>query len=160
MSRPVFLIFLLIPSSAMAQAVSPDDRTRQLVEHARRLVAVDADGCLLHRTNDEIVVCGTPEIDRQQRLPFPGLETKPGERIREPLPKANPEIIQQGRCYVTMDERNCFKGVSLVKVSFGGAGGSGGGAAGRLWNVIDPEVPDEDYVRQAMVRPLSPEQPD
>tara|TARA_R110002033_G_scaffold47928_9_gene93610 strand:- start:298 stop:780 length:483 start_codon:yes stop_codon:yes gene_type:complete len=160
MSRPVFLILLLIPSSAMGQAVSPDDRTRQLIEHARQLVAVDADGCLLHQTSDEIVVCGTPKIDRQQRLPFPQLMTKPGERIRELLPKANPEIVQQGRCYVTMDERNCFKGVSLIKASFGGAGGSGGGAAGRLWNVVDPDIPDEDYVSQAMVRPLSPDPSD
>jgi len=102
------------------------------------------------------VVCGIPEIDRQQRLPFPALTAESGERIREPLPKGNPEIVQQGRCYVTMDERNCFKGLSVVSVNFGGSGGGVGGAAGRVWQAVKPDVPDEDYVKQAMIRPLAP----
>jgi len=102
------------------------------------------------------VVCGIPEIDRQQRLPFPALTAESGERIREPLPKGNLEIVQQGRCYVTMDERNCFKGLSVVSVNFGGSGGGVGGAAGRVWQAVKPDVPDEDYVKQAMIRPLAP----
>ncbi|MEO9599677.1 hypothetical protein [Parasphingorhabdus sp.] len=156
MSRLVFLILLLIPSVAIAQTELPEGRITQLVENARKLVAVDADGCLLHRTSDEIVVCGIPEIDRLQRLPFPELAAIDGERIREPLPKGNAEIVQQGRCYVTMSERNCFKGVPILRVSLGGAEGGVGGAAGRFWQVIEPDVPDEDYVRQAMTQPLSP----
>lgn len=156
MSRQVFLIPLLIPSAALGQYVEPGDRTQQLVENARQLAAVDADGCLLYRPNDEIVVCGIPEIDRQQRLPFPELTAESGERIREPLPKANPEIVQQGRCYVTMNERNCFKGLSVVSVGFGGSGGGAGGAAGRIWRAVTPDLPDEDYVKQAMIKPLAP----
>lgn len=156
MSRQVLLIALLVPSAAMGQAAPQHDRTQQLVERARQLVAVDADGCILLRINDEIVVCGTSETDRQQRLPFPELAVDAGERIREPIPKGNSGIIQQGRCYVTMNERNCFKGVSVVSVSFGGKGGGVGGAAGRVWSVVNPDMPEEDYVRQAMVRPLSP----
>ena len=155
MSRQVLCILLLVPSAAAGQSVGPEDRTISLVEKARQLVAVDADGCLLRRTKDEIVVCGTSETDRQQRLPFPELALDAGERIREPIPKGNPEIVQQGRCYVTMTERNCFKGVPIVSVSFGGAGGGVGGAAGRVWSAVNPGVPDEDYVRQAMVRPLA-----
>ncbi|MGB5724323.1 MAG: hypothetical protein WBM39_07890 [Parasphingorhabdus sp.] len=126
------------------------------MEKANQLVAVDADGCLLYRPDDVIVVCGMPEIDRQQRLPFPELAADAGERIREPLPKANPGIIQQGRCYVTMNERNCFKGLPLVSVSFGGSGRGVGGAAGRVWQAVAPDIPAADYVKQAMIRPLSP----
>lgn len=122
MSRQVLLILILVPSTVMGQAGVPRDRFVEMMEHARQLTAVDADGCLLYRPDDEIVVCGTPEIDRLQRLPFPELTAEAGERIREPLPRANSGIIQQGRCHVTMNERNCFKGVSVVRVSFGGSG--------------------------------------
>lgn len=156
MSRQVFLILLLIPSAALSQSVQPSDRTHQLLENDRQLASVDADGCLLFRPTDEIVVCGIPDVDRQQRLPYPELTADPGERIREPLPKANPQIIQQGRCYVTMNERNCFKGLSVVSVSFGGSGGGVGGAAGRVMQAVTPDLPDEDYVKQAMIRPLAP----
>lgn len=154
MSRQVFLIFVLMPSAAFGQIAQPTERTHQLMENARQLAAVDADGCLLMRTNDEIVVCGIPEIDRQQRLPYPELAAEPGARIREPLPKGNPQVVQQGRCYVTMNERNCFKGLSVLSV--GGSGGGFGGAAGRIWQAVTPDVPDEDYVKQAMIRPLAP----
>lgn len=156
MSRQVFLLLLLIPSAALGQSEPAGDRTEQLLENARQLAAVDADGCLLYRPTDEIVVCGIPEIDRQQRLPYPELAAEPGERVREPLPKANPAIVQQGRCYVTMNERNCFKGLSVLSVGFGGRGGGVGGAAGQVWQAVTPDVPDEDYVRQAMIRPLAP----
>ena len=154
MSRQVFLILLLVPSAASGQSAQFEDRTRELVENARQLAAVDADGCLLYRPTEEIVVCGLPEIDRRQRLPFPELAADPGERIREPLPRANPEIVQQGRCHVTMNERNCFKGLSVLSVGIGGGGV--GGAAGRVWQAVAPDVPDQDYVKQAMIRPLAP----
>ncbi len=154
MSRQVFLFLLLMPSAALGQSATLDARTSELLENARQLAAVDADGCLLYRPDDEIVVCGIPEIDRRQRLPFPELAADAAERIREPLPRANPEIVQQGRCYVTMNERNCFKGLSILSI---GGGGSGvGGAAGRIWQAVEPDVPDRDYVKQAMVRPLAP----
>lgn len=154
MSRRLILILAAVPSMAAAQTPHASDRTGELIENARQLVAVDADGCLLNWSAEEIVVCGTRDIDRQQRLPFPQLVADAGERIRESLPKGNPEIVQQGRCYVTMNERNCFKGLSVVTVSFGG-GGSVSGAVERLWQVADPGIPDEDYVKQAMIKPLA-----
>ena len=156
MSRQVFLILLLVPSAASGQSAQPEDRTSELVENARQLAAVDADGCLLYRPTEEIVVCGLQEIDRRQRLPFPELAADPGERIREPLPRASPEIVQQGRCYVTMSERNCFKGLSVVSVGIGAGGGSVGGAVGRVRQAVAPDVPEQDYVKQAMIRPLAP----
>ncbi|WP_138104605.1 hypothetical protein [Parasphingorhabdus sp.] len=156
MSRRLILILVAVPSMAVAQIPPASDRTDELVANARQLVAVDADGCLLNRSENEIIVCGTREIDRQQRLPFPQLAGDPGDRIRESLPKGNPEIVQQGRCYVTMNERNCFKGLSLVSVSFGGEGASLTGAAERISYVFDPGIPDADYVKQAMIKPLAP----
>ncbi|MEJ6594232.1 hypothetical protein [Parasphingorhabdus sp.] len=132
MSRQVFLILSLIPSAALGQFVQSSDRTHQLLENFREFASVDADGCLLFRPTDEILVCGIPEIDRQQRLPYPELTAKSVGRIREPLPKANPEIVKQSRCYVAMNEHDCFKGLSVVSVSFGGSVGGVGGAAGPL----------------------------
>ncbi|MEP2990424.1 MAG: hypothetical protein ABJN65_08725 [Parasphingorhabdus sp.] len=151
MSRWLLLV-ALIPSVSLAQSFEPSDKTEALMAHAQRLVAVDADGCLLYREANEIVVCGLPEIDREQRLPFPALAADPNKRIREPIPDANAEIVQQGRCYVTLNERNCFKGVPLMSVSLGGSGGGVGGPVGRLWRFVAPPVPDEDYVKQVQVK--------
>lgn len=148
------LLAALIPSISLAQSLEPSDKTGQLLAHAKKLVAVDADGCLLYREADEIVVCGMPEIDREQRLPFPALAVDPNKRIREPIPDANAEIVQQGRCYVTLNERNCFKGVPLMSVSLGGGGSGVGGPVGRLWRIVEPPVPDEDYVKQVQVKPV------
>lgn len=153
MSRWLLLI-ALIPSISFAQTLEPSDQTGRLMAHAKKLVAVDADGCLLYREANEIVVCGLPEIDREQRLPFPALAIDPNKRIREPIPDANAEIVQQGRCYVTMDERNCFKGLSIVSVSIGGRGSGVDGPVGRLWQIVKPPVPDEDYVKQVQVKPV------
>ncbi|MDM8010210.1 MAG: hypothetical protein QUV08_04525 [Parasphingorhabdus sp.] len=57
---------------------------------------------------------------------------------------------------MTMDERNCFKGLSVVSVGIGGNGGNVGGGVGRVLQAVTPEVPDRDYVKQAMIRPLAP----
>lgn len=146
------LLLTVIPGALLAQPLEPTDKTERLMAHAKKLVAVDADGCLLYREADEIVVCGMPEIDRQQRLPFPSLAVDPNKRIREPIPDANAEIVQQGRCYVTLNERNCFKGVPLLSIFFGGNGGGVGGPAGRLWQFVEPPIPDEDYVKQVQVK--------
>ena len=153
MSRRLLLLPLFfVSTSIQAQAPIEKDRTSEMIERAHRLVAVDADGCLKSYDKNEIIVCGAFDANRKHRLPFPELAAKPGERKREPLPKGNAEIVQQGRCYVTLDERNCFKGLPLMTVSFGRGGGGLGGPAGRLWRVIEPQVPDEDYVKQVQVR--------
>lgn len=151
MSRWLLLAWL-IPTATYAQTIASANRTDLLMENAKRLVAVDADGCLLNRADDEIVVCGMAEIDRQQRLPFPELVVDPDKRIREPMPTGNPQIVQQGRCYVTMNERNCFKGVPIMSVSFGGSGGDVSGPAGRLWRFVEPPVHDDDFVKQVQIR--------
>ncbi len=151
------LLFALIPTAAFGQSLEPTRETGKLMAQAKKLVAVDADGCLLYREANEIAVCGLPEIDREQRLPFPALAVDPNKRVREPIPNGNPEIVQQGRCYVTMNERNCFKGVPLMSLSLGGTGSGGSGPAGRLWLIVEPPVPDEDYVKQVQMKPVGSE---
>ncbi|WP_417593534.1 hypothetical protein [Parasphingorhabdus sp.] len=149
MSRPVFLILLLIPSSAMGQAVSPDDRTRQLIEHARQLAAVDADGCLLHRASDEIVVCGTPEIDRQQRLPFPDLAgpNSNGGPQRGEIPAANSSRVASGSCGVSLQDSNCFT-ERLQSVVGNGKSGRILEGLQKIVGVESPDVPTNDYQEQ------------
>ena len=153
MSRWLLPIFL-VPSVSLAQSVELHDKAALLMANAKKLVAVDADGCLLHREANEIVVCGLPEIDREQRLPFPELAVDPNKRTREPIPQGDAEIVQQGRCYVTMNERNCFKGLPLMSVSIGGNGSGVSGPVGRLWKFVEPPVPDEDYVKQVQIKPV------
>ena len=155
MSRSLVPLFLILcPAPIQAQSPVQDTRSEALIANARKMVAVDADGCLINDNPNEIVVCARADPNRQHRLPFPELARIPGERVRDPLPDANAEIVQQGRCYVTFNERNCFKGLPLMNLSFGGEGGGVGGPAGKLWSVIQPEVPDKDYVEQARIKPL------
>lgn len=150
----VTLSLILTPGAVFETAhaqIATDDRTDQLIENAQRLVAVDADGCLKNSDPDEIVVCAGFDVNRQYRLPFPELLER-GQRIREPIPNGNAEYVNTGRCYIDASERQCFKGLPVVTVSFGGAGGGVGGPAGRLWRVIEPTVPDEDYVKQVQIK--------
>lgn len=160
MSRSLVILSLILTSGTVFETahaqIGTDDRTDQLIDNARQLVAVDADGCLKNSDPDEIVVCAAFDVNRQYRLPFPELLER-DQRIREPLPTGNAEYVNTGRCYIDASERQCFKGLSLVTVSFGGAGGGVGGPAGRLWRVIKPTVPDEDYVKQVQIKANEPE---
>lgn len=151
----LFLTFGAVFEIAHAQ-IATDQRTNQLIDNAHRLVAVDADGCLKNTDPDEIVVCGTFDANRKYRLPFPELLAN-GKRIREPIPTGNAEYVNTGRCYIDASERQCFKGLPLATISFGGAGGGVGGPAGKLWRVIKPIVPDEDYIKQVQVKANEPE---
>ncbi|MEO9467558.1 hypothetical protein [Parasphingorhabdus sp.] len=155
MSRSlVLLLLILCPGIGHAQNPEPDERTLQLLANARKLVAVDADGCLINSNPDEIIVCAGFDPNRAHRLPFPELAVDPTLRVSDPLPKGNAQIVQQTRCYVTYSERNCFKGLPLVSISFGGAGGGVDRSEGNLWSTIQPQSPDEDYIKRALTKPL------
>ncbi len=161
MSRSLVILSLILAPGAVIEAahaqIETDDRTLELIEKAHRLVAVDADGCLKNTDPDEIVVCASFDANREYRLPFPELIARE-QRIREPIPTGNAEYVNTRRCYVDASERKCFKGLSMLSVSFGGAGGGVGGPAGELWRVITPTVPDEDYVKQVQIKANKPEQ--
>lgn len=160
MSRSLVTLSLILASGAVIEVahaqIATEDRTQQLIETAHRLVAVDADGCLKNSDPDEIVVCASVDPNRKYRLPFPELISR-DQRIREPIPQGNAEYVNTGRCYVDASERQCFKGLSVLSVSFGGAGGGVAGPAGKLWNIIEPTVPDADYVKQVQVRANEPD---
>ncbi|MDZ7587898.1 MAG: hypothetical protein U5J78_01565 [Parasphingorhabdus sp.] len=140
-SRRTLAIATLLVMAAPAAA---QDRTDAMIAKARALTAVDADGCLTSRDDDEIIVCGMRAIDRQQRLPFPELAITPGKPPpRGEVPNGNAEIVQQGRCYVTTDERNCFKGLRIVSVGLG-SGAKKLQGPGRMWQIIsEPVVPKD-----------------
>lgn len=149
MSRQVLLISLLVPSPVMGQAPLPDDRTRALVENARQLVAVDADGCLVHQTSDEIVVCGTSEIDREQRLPFPELAGPNQNRgpQRGEIPAANSSRAVSGSCGVSLQDRNC----SIERLKSVVGNGKSGRILDGLQKILGDEnadVPTKDYQQQ------------
>ncbi len=61
------LAALLLPSSAMAQPITHSEIAAQ-IEKARRLVAVDGEGCIKYPQNDEIVVCGENQDNKSQRV--------------------------------------------------------------------------------------------
>ena len=67
MSRLLVAMFALWASAAPAQQLSDAERAGQ-IEKARRLVAVDADGCVKYPQNDEIVVCGENPDNKSQRV--------------------------------------------------------------------------------------------
>lgn len=161
MSRSLVTLSLILTPAAVigaAHAQLPmNDRTDQLIENAHRLVAVDADGCLQNTNPDEIVVCGAIDSNSKYRLPLPQ-PIERGERIREPIPQGNAEYVNTSSCYIDASERKCFKGLSVIGASFGGAGGGVDGPAGRLWRVIKQEVPDEVYIKQVQIRANAPDE--
>mgnify|MGYP003639458377 CR=1 FL=1 len=149
MSRQVLLILFMIPSTATGQTDLPRDRTTQMLENARQMVAVDADGCLLYRPDEEIVVCGIPEIDRQQRLPFPELArpNRNGGPQRGEIPAANSSRVNSGSCGVSLQDRSCS--IERLKSVVGN------GTSGRILDGLQKvagletgEVPTEDYQQQ------------
>lgn len=71
MSRLLVAAFVLLTAPAIAQQTSDAEIAAQ-IENARRLVAVDAEGCIKYPQSDEIVVCGeNPENKRQKLDPGP-----------------------------------------------------------------------------------------
>jgi hypothetical protein len=67
MSRLLIAAFALSAGAASGQQTSNADIQAQ-IEKARRLVAVDAEGCVKYPQNDEIVVCGENPENKPQKL--------------------------------------------------------------------------------------------
>ncbi len=67
MSRLLVAVFAFSASAGSAQQVSDAEIAAQ-IEKARRLVAVDAEGCVKYPQNDEIVVCGENSENKRQKL--------------------------------------------------------------------------------------------
>ena len=67
MSRLLVAVFAFSASAGSAQQVSDAEIAAQ-IDKARRLVAVDAEGCVKYPQNDEIVVCGENSENKRQKL--------------------------------------------------------------------------------------------
>lgn len=67
MSRLLVAAFALSAAAVSAQPLSDEEIAAQ-IEKARRLVAVDAEGCVKYPQSDEIVVCGENSENKRQKL--------------------------------------------------------------------------------------------
>jgi hypothetical protein len=67
MSRLLVIALLTLPVMAKAAPLT-DAQIAAQIEKARRLVAVDQQGCVKYPQNDEIVVCGEDTDDKAQRM--------------------------------------------------------------------------------------------
>ena len=155
MSRSLVLaLALILPDAAVAQServpVLPADRTMQLMSHAKKLVAVDADGCLINQSRpDEIIVCANADPNRQHRLPFPGLlgpERGQGV-VRGEIPTANAAAVRTGACGTNVNDTGCF-GERMQQII---GTGNGHGILGGLAKLVGDDagdVPTSDYGQQ------------
>lgn len=101
MSRLLVAAVALSASHVTAQPLSDADIAAQ-IEKARRLVAVDAEGCVKYPQGDEIVVCGENQDNKKQRAftdrgPPDENRIRPGEAVSQlraaccsPIPKVPP----------------------------------------------------------------------
>lgn len=92
-----------LPSPTIAQQLSNEEIAAQ-IENARRLVAVNDDGCVKYPVGDEIVVCGENPDSKSQRA-FIDRGEPDANRIRRgeavsavraaccsPIPKVTPSV--------------------------------------------------------------------
>jgi hypothetical protein len=113
LSRLLIAIFILMAAATQAAAqtaLRADDSAAAQIERARRMVAVDADGCVKYRRNDEIVVCGENPDNKSQRI-FRDTHGTDEDRIRRR------EAISSKRAAACLrSDTNCkiyMKGVGL-----------------------------------------------
>ncbi len=67
MSRLLVVAIALSPFGALAQSANDVEIAAQ-IEKSRRLVAVDAEGCVKYPQNGDIVVCGENPDNKSQRI--------------------------------------------------------------------------------------------
>ncbi len=70
MSRLVVAVFVahVVMTPAVAQPSTTEDGVAASIERARKLVAVDDEGCVKYPQNTEIVVCGENPDNKSQRI--------------------------------------------------------------------------------------------
>jgi hypothetical protein len=104
MSRLLVAAFALSASVVAAQPASDDEIAAQ-IEKARRLVAVDAEGCVKYPQNDEIVVCSENSENKRQKL--------------DPGPVDN-DRIRRGEAVSTERAAGCVYGDKLCRTPLSG----------------------------------------
>ena len=115
MSRLLVAIFFVTGTTTAAEAQTTtgvDDAALQ-IERARRLVAVDQDGCVKYPKSDEIVVCGENPDNKSQRV-FRDQQGTDENRIR------------RGEAVSSKRAAACLRGDTMCKIHMKGVGGSFG----------------------------------
>lgn len=104
MSRLLVTALLMMPYSVVAGPLTDAEIAAQ-IEKARRLVAVDDEGCLKYPVSDEIVVCGSALENKRQKL--------------DPGPVDN-DRIRRGEAVSTERAAGCAYGDSLCRTPLSG----------------------------------------
>lgn len=115
MSRLLVAIFILAcgATDAAAQTTSNAEDAAAQIERARRLVAVDQDGCVKYPKTNEIVVCGENPDNKSQRV-FRDAQGTDEDRIR------------RGEAVSSKRAAACLRGDNMCKIHMKGVGGSFG----------------------------------
>ena len=108
MSRLLVAAVALSASVVSAQPMS-DDEIAEQIEKARRLVAVDAEGCVKYPKTDEIVVCGENPDNESQRI-FRDAQGTDEDRIR------------RGEAISSKRAAACLRGDTMCKIYMKGVG--------------------------------------
>lgn len=108
MSRLLVVALVLSASAVSAQPVS-DDVIAEQIEKARRMVAVDADGCVKYPQDKEIVVCGENPGNKSQRI-FRDTQGTDEDRIR------------RGEAISSKRAAACLRGDTNCKIYMKGVG--------------------------------------
>ena len=153
----LFVAALSVGAPALAQpggGNGADARVDAMMARADALVALDADGCLVNDDPNEIVVCARPDPGALHRLPLPVVR-EAGERVFNPIPQGDASYVFQGSCHIDLNERNCFKGLVLVKTGFGGPATDTALQEDRLWQLMNDRAEAARAVGAVQVRALS-----
>lgn len=126
MSRLLIIACAFSATVSFAQSEPENDVAAQ-IEKARRLVAVDKDGCVKYPQSDEIVVCGENPDDASQRI-FKGTQEDDETRLR------------RGEAVSTRRAAACLTGDSMCKIYMKGVGVGFG-------YVPPPAIPLEEVLR-------------
>jgi hypothetical protein len=126
MSRLLIIACAFSATATFAQSEPKNDVAAQ-IEKARRLVAVDKDGCVKYPQSDEIVVCGENPDDASQRI-FKGTQENDEMRLR------------RGEAVSTRRAAACLTGDSMCKIYMKGVGVGFG-------YVPPPAIPLEEVLR-------------
>lgn len=126
MSRLLVTVIALCASGASAQSISDAEIAAQ-IERARRLVAVDAEGCVKYPQNDDIVVCGENPDNKSQRI---FTDRGPPDENR----------IRRGEAISTRRAAACLPTDSMCKIHMKGVGVGFG-------YVPPPAIPLEEVLR-------------
>ena len=117
MSRLLVAIFMTAfavpPAADAVQIIPTEDEVTAQIERARRMVAVDEDGCVKYPSTDEIVVCGQNPDNKSQRV-FRDDDKTDNDRIRRG------EAVSSKRAAACLPgDKNCKIYMKAVGVGFG-----------------------------------------